>query len=44
MPDNKNITHSLDAKRTDINDLAEIRNWCKSLGFGKSLRPLFSVR
>lgn len=30
MPDNKNITHPLDAKRIDINDQAEIRNWCKS--------------
>lgn len=31
MPDNKNITHPLDAKRIDINDPAEVRNWCKSL-------------
>jgi len=30
MPDNKNITHPLDAKRIDISDPAEIRNWCKS--------------
>lgn len=32
MPDNKNITHPLDAKRIDINDPAEVRNWCHSLG------------
>jgi hypothetical protein len=31
MPDNKNITHPLDAKRIDIHDPAEVRNWCKSL-------------
>jgi Protein of unknown function (DUF3606). len=31
MPDNKSITHPLDAKRIDINDPAEVRNWCKSL-------------
>lgn len=30
MPDNKNITHPLDAKRIDIYDTAEVRNWCKS--------------
>ncbi|MCX8519894.1 MAG: DUF3606 domain-containing protein [Methylophilaceae bacterium] len=30
MPDNKNITHPLDAKRIDINDPDEVRNWCKS--------------
>jgi|GEM_PF-1829432 len=30
MPDNKDITHPLDAKRIDINDPAEVRNWCKS--------------
>jgi hypothetical protein len=32
MPDNKKITHPLDAKRIDINDPAEIRNWCSSFG------------
>lgn len=32
MPDNKNITHPLDAKRIDIHDPAEVRNWCKSFG------------
>jgi hypothetical protein len=32
MPDNKKITHPLDAKRIDINDPDEVRNWCKSLG------------
>lgn len=32
MPDNKKLTHPLDAKRIDINDPAEVRNWCKSLG------------
>ncbi len=31
MPDNKKITHPLDAKRIDINDPNEIRNWGKSL-------------
>jgi len=31
MPDNKKITHPLDAKRIDINDPAEVRNWCKAL-------------
>lgn len=30
MPDNKNITYPLDAKHIDINDPAEVRNWCKS--------------
>jgi hypothetical protein len=30
MPDNKNITHPLDARRIDINDPAEVRNWCTS--------------
>lgn len=30
MPDNKDITHPLDAKRIDINDPAEIQNWCNS--------------
>lgn len=30
MPDNKKITHPLDAKRIDINDPAEVSNWCKS--------------
>lgn len=32
MSDNKKLTHPLDAKRIDINDPAEVRNWCKSLG------------
>jgi len=32
MPDNKDITHPHDAKRIDINDPAEVDNWCKSLG------------
>lgn len=32
MPDNKSITHPLDAKRIDIHDSAEVRNWCRSLG------------
>ncbi|MDY6842231.1 MAG: DUF3606 domain-containing protein [Pseudomonadota bacterium] len=36
MPDNKNITHPLDAKRIDINDPAEVRNWCRSLGCSES--------
>ena len=31
MPDNKKITHPLDAKRIDIHDPAEVRNWCISL-------------
>ncbi len=31
MPDNKQITHPLDAKRIDINDPFEVRNWCKTL-------------
>jgi hypothetical protein len=30
MSDNKNITHPQDAKRIDVNDPAEIRNWCAS--------------
>ncbi len=30
MSDNKNITHPLDAKRIDIHDPAEVRNWCRS--------------
>lgn len=30
MPDNKNITHPIDAKRIDINDPTEVRSWCKS--------------
>lgn len=32
MSDNKNITQPLDAKRIDVNDPAEVRNWCKSFG------------
>ncbi|MGX5834010.1 DUF3606 domain-containing protein [Aeromonas piscicola] len=32
MSDNKTITHPLDAKRIDINDPAEVRNWTKALG------------
>ncbi len=29
MPDNKKIRHPHDGKRIDINDPAEVRNWCK---------------
>jgi hypothetical protein len=36
MPDDKNITHPLDAKRIDINDPYEVRNWCKALGCTES--------
>lgn len=36
MPDNKRITHPLDAKRIDINDPAEVRNWCNSLNCTES--------
>lgn len=36
MSDNKNITHPLDAKRIDIKDAAEVRNWCKSFGCTES--------
>ncbi|SKA73561.1 Protein of unknown function [Clostridium sp. USBA 49] len=36
MPDNKSITHPLDAKRIDINDLSEVKNWCKALGCTES--------
>ncbi|SEQ55316.1 Protein of unknown function [Pseudomonas sp. NFACC02] len=32
MPDNKHITHPEDAKRIDIHDLHEIRNWCQAFG------------
>lgn len=32
MPDNKKITHPLDAKRIDINDPKEVENWCRALG------------
>jgi len=32
MPDNKKITHPLDAKTIDIHDPSEVRNWCKSFG------------
>lgn len=32
MADNKKITHPHDAKRVDINDQDEIRNWRKSFG------------
>lgn len=32
MPDDKTITHPLDAKRIDMNDLHEVRNWCQALG------------
>lgn len=32
MTDNKKITHPLDAKRIDVNDPNEVRNWCKSFG------------
>jgi len=30
MPDDKSIRSPLDNKRIDINDIAEITNWCKS--------------
>ncbi|MFJ3483845.1 DUF3606 domain-containing protein [Pseudomonas sp. NPDC090202] len=32
MPDNKHITHPADAKRIDIHDLHEVRNWCQGFG------------
>lgn len=32
MSDNKHITHPEDAKRIDIHDANEVRNWTKSLG------------
>jgi hypothetical protein len=32
MPDNKNIRHPHDGKRIDINDPAEVRNWCNIFG------------
>lgn len=32
MPDDKSKKYPLDAKRIDVNDPNEIRNWCKSLG------------
>ncbi|MFJ7007941.1 DUF3606 domain-containing protein [Pseudomonas putida] len=31
MPDNKHITHPADAKRIDVNDANEVKNWCSSL-------------
>lgn len=36
MSDNKHITHPADAQRIDVNDPAEVRNWCKSLGCTES--------
>jgi len=36
MSDNKKITHPLDAKRIDINDPNEVRNWCKSFSCTES--------
>lgn len=35
MPDNKKIRVPLDKKRIDINDPAEVNNWCKALGCTK---------
>ena len=32
MPDNKKLTRPHDAKRIDIHDPDEVRNWCKLLG------------
>lgn len=32
MPDDKTIRHPHDGKRIDINDPAEIRNWCNIFG------------
>ncbi|OOE78229.1 MULTISPECIES: DUF3606 domain-containing protein [unclassified Salinivibrio] len=32
MPDNKNIIAPDDKRRIDVNDPAEVRNWCKSFG------------
>lgn len=32
MTDNKHITHPEDAKRIDIHDSHEIRNWCQAFG------------
>lgn len=32
MPDNKKITRPLDAKRIDIHDSAEVKNWSKAFG------------
>lgn len=31
MPDNKHITRPEDAKRIDVNDPDEVRNWTKAL-------------
>ena len=36
MPDNKNLTHPLDAKRIDVNDPSEVSNWCTSLSCTKA--------
>ena len=30
MPDNKNIIAPDDKRRIDVNDPAEVRNWCKA--------------
>ncbi|RBL65721.1 DUF3606 domain-containing protein, partial [Pseudomonas sp. MWU13-2625] len=32
MSDNKHITHPEDAKRIDIHDANEVRNWTTALG------------
>jgi hypothetical protein len=32
MPDDKKIRAPHDKKRIDINDPAEVKNWCKALG------------
>ncbi|WP_085706881.1 DUF3606 domain-containing protein [Pseudomonas sp. B35(2017)] len=32
MSDNKHITHPEDAKRIDVNDPFEVRNWTSALG------------
>ena len=39
MPDDKTIRHPHDGKRIDINDPAEVRNWCNIFGISeKKLR------
>lgn len=32
MPDDKRIRNPLDKRRIDINDPAEVANWCEALG------------
>lgn len=32
MPDNKDIIAPDDKRRIDVNDPAEVSNWCKSFG------------